>query len=298
MVKVVQKIAVIGGTGYLASIIKNQDKNDSCKYTFFSRDKNSKNYINYLKSKKINRLKNFDCIIHLAGPSQNELKKNKNLIIKKSLLTSKICDLCTSYNIKLIYISSLQVYKDYGKKNLSINSKIHLINPYSESHYESEKIILSKFLNYEKKFIILRMGNVFGFNKYNSKRDIDTNLIHSLCFDAFKKKTILINNGSIQRSFIPSQIFVYIINSIIKKNLFNNSIENVPYKNLHLKEVALIIQKRIKSLFKFNIKVKIEKFVYKKKYKINSNKNLKFNINNKLIYFEMDQVLKYFKKNN
>jgi nucleoside-diphosphate-sugar epimerase len=294
----VQKIAVIGGTGYLASIIKNQDKNDSCKYTFFSRDKNSKNYINYLKSKKINRLKNFDCIIHLAGPSQNELKKNKNLIIKKSLLTSKICDLCTSYNIKLIYISSLQVYKDYGKKNLSINSKIHLINPYSESHYESEKIILSKFLNYEKKFIILRMGNVFGFNKYNSKRDIDTNLIHSLCFDAFKKKTILINNGSIQRSFIPSQIFVYIINSIIKKNLFNNSIENVPYKNLHLKEVALIIQKRIKSLFKFNIKVKIEKFVYKKKYKINSNKNLKFNINNKLIYFEMDQVLKYFKKNN
>ena len=293
-----QKIAVIGGTGYLASIIKNQDKNDSCKYTFFSRDKNSKNYINYLKSKKINRLKNFDCIIHLAGPSQNELKKNKNLIIKKSLLTSKICDLCTSYNIKLIYISSLQVYKDYGKKNLSINSKIHFINPYSESHYESEKIILSKFLNYEKKFIILRMGNVFGFNKYNSKRDIDTNLIHSLCFDAFKKKTILINNGSIQRSFIPSQIFVYIINSIIKKNLFNNSIENVPYKNLHLKEVALIIQKRIKSLFKFNIKVKIEKFVYKKKYKINSNKNLKFNINNKLIYFEMDQVLKYFKKNN
>ena len=283
-----QKIAVIGGTGYLASIIKNQDKNDSCKYTFFSRDKNSKNYINYLKSKKINRLKNFDCIIHLAGPSQNELKKNKNLIIKKSLLTSKICDLCTSYNIKLIYISSLQVYKDYGKKNLSINSKIHLINPYSESHYESEKIILSKFLNYEKKFIILRMGNVFGFNKYNSKRDIDTNLIHSLCFDAFKKKTILINNGSIQRSFIPSQIFVYIINSIIKKNLFNNSIENVPYKNLHLKEVALIIQKRIKSLFKFNIKVKIEKFVYKKKYKINSNKNLKFNINNKLIYAHRD----------
>jgi len=36
----VQKIAVIGGTGYLASLIKNQDKNDSCKYTFFSRNKN------------------------------------------------------------------------------------------------------------------------------------------------------------------------------------------------------------------------------------------------------------------
>ena len=296
MVKVVQKIAVIGGTGYLASLIKNQDKNDSCKYTFFSRNKNSKNYINYLSSKKINRLKNFNCIIHLAGPSQNELKKNKSLIIKKSLLTSKICDLCTSYNIKLIYISSLQVYKDYGKKNLSINSKIHLTNPYSKSHYESEKIILSKFLNHKKKFIILRMGNVFGFKKYNNLGEIKKNIIHDLCILALKKRKFLIKNGSIQRTFIPSQIFIKIVNHIIKNSYFNNSIENIFYKNLSLHDIAKIIQKRFKFLFTTDIKVEIKKYKYKKKFKINQNQNFKFNIDYKKIYFEIDTILKYMKK--
>ena len=37
-------------------------------------------------------------------------------------------------------------------------------------------------------FIILRMGNVFGFEKCDNTRDIKSNLIHSLCFSAFKKK--------------------------------------------------------------------------------------------------------------
>ena len=30
----------------------------------------------------------------------------------------------------------MQIYKDYGKKNISINSKINLKNPYSKSHYD------------------------------------------------------------------------------------------------------------------------------------------------------------------
>jgi hypothetical protein len=41
-----KKIAVFGGTGYLASIIKNQNIVTKNKYIFFSRKKNSKHYIN------------------------------------------------------------------------------------------------------------------------------------------------------------------------------------------------------------------------------------------------------------
>lgn len=293
------RIAVFGGTGYLASLIKNQNNIKKNSYTFFSRKKSDKNYINFSSNKKnLKIFKKYNFIIHLAGPNQNQLKKNEKLIRQKNLITSMICDLCLANNIKLIYLSSMQVYKDYGTNDISVNSKINLKNYYSKLHHDSEKIIFLKFLNHKKNFTILRMGNVFGFNKYNNKKDIDTNLIHSLCFDAFKKKNILINNGFIRRSFIPSQLFVLIINSIIKKNLFNNSIENVSYKNLNLKEIALIIQKRIKLLFEFNVKVKIENFKYKKKYKIYSNKYFKFNLNNKMIYFEIDQILKCIKKNN
>ena len=39
----------------------------------------------------------------------------------------------------------MQVYKDYGKNNISINSKINLKSSYSKAHYESERIIIKKF---------------------------------------------------------------------------------------------------------------------------------------------------------
>ena len=135
-------------------------------------------------------LKNYNFIIHLAGPNQRQLKNNKKLIKKKNKLTARICDLCLVNNIRLIYLSSMQVYKDYGKKDISTNSRLNLKNLYSKSHHDSEKIILSKFLNHRKKFTILRMGNVFGLNKSYRTRDINENLIHTLCFNAFKKKIL------------------------------------------------------------------------------------------------------------
>ena len=78
------RIAVFGGTGYLASLIKNSDNLKNKKYIFFSRKKNAKNNINNLALKKnLNILKKCDYIIHLAGPNQNQLKRNKSLIKKK-----------------------------------------------------------------------------------------------------------------------------------------------------------------------------------------------------------------------
>ena len=57
----------------------------------------------------------------------------------------------------------MHVYKNYGKNNISIYSKINSKNIYSRSHYESEKIIKKKFFNKDNMFTILRLGNVFGF---------------------------------------------------------------------------------------------------------------------------------------
>jgi nucleoside-diphosphate-sugar epimerase len=291
------RIAVFGGTGYLASLIKNQNNIKKNKYTFFSRKKGTKNYINFLSLKKnLGIFKNFDFIIHLAGPNQDQLKRNKRLIEKKNKITSVLCDLCLAHNIKLIYISSMQIYKDYGKKNISINSKINLKNPYSKSHYDSEKIIIEKFLYYKKMFTILRVGNVFGFTKCNNLKNIDNNLIHGLCNIALKKKIILIDNGHIQRTFIPSQIFVKVINSIIKKNFFDNMIINIYYKNLILKVIAHIIQKRSKIVLNLTIDIIIKKFSYNKDFSIYTNQNFKFNPIYKKIYNEIDQILKLIKK--
>ena len=291
------RIAVFGGTGYLASLIKHQNNIKNNKYVFFSRKKNSKNHINFfLLKKNLNIFKNFDFIIHLSGPNQDQLKQDKSLINKKKQITSNICDLCLANNIKLIYVSSMQVYKNYGSNNLHKNSKINHKNNYSKSHFESEKIILSKFLKNKKMFTILRLGNVFGFKKYK-KRDIESNLVHSLCEMALKKKKILINQGSIQRTFVPSQIFIKVISLIIKKNFFNSSIINIFYKNYNLKDLAELIQKRSKLVLNLRVDIIIKNFNQNKNFIIFTNKNFRFNPIKKIIINEIDQILKIMKKN-
>lgn len=293
------RIAVFGGTGYLASLIKSQNKIKKNKYIFFSRKKISKNYINYnlIDSKEnSNFLKDINFIIHLAGPNQKNLNKNENLIKKKNLITSKICDLCLINNIKLIYVSSMQVYENYGKKNLSINSKKNLINPYSKSHYCSEKIIKKKFLNQKDMFIILRMGNVFGFKKDINSKMINENLIHNLCINAIKKQRILVEKGFIQRTFVPSEIFVKTINLIITKKIFKNLIVNISYKILNLRDIAQIIQKRLKLKLNKHVNVVVNNISNKKKHLIFLNKNFCFKIKNKIIYNEIDQVLNLLNK--
>lgn len=299
MVKITPRVAVLGGNGYLASLLKNDKNLRSKKYIFFSRKQNSKNYINNkLLNKKKSIFKNFEYIIHLAGPSQNKLKINKNLIKKKLLLTESICDICLTYNIKLIYISSLQVYKDYGNSNINIRSKINFKNSYAKSHYESEQIILKKFLNNKKMFTILRMGNIFGLKKNNNFNHISDNLIHNLCNIALQKKKIYIRKGSIQRNFIPSEIFIQVINKIINKNLFENSIKNIYYKYFSLKDIAQIIKNRILFLLKLNVEIKIKNFKHKKKIQTYHHQNFKFYTDIKKIYFEIDEILKYMRKTN
>ena len=290
------RIAIFGGTGYLASIIKNQNNFKRNEYVFFSRKKNSKNYINFSNfEKNVSFFKKIDFIIHLVGPSQNQIKKKNSLGVEKNKITTKICDLCISHNIKLIYISSMQIYENYGKSNLSINSKINLRSFYAKSHYESERIILKKFFNYKHMFTILRMGNVFGYRKYVDLRELNNNIIHDFCRLALKQNFFLVKNGSIQRTFIPSQMFINVINYTIIKRIFNNSIINISYKNYNLKDIALIIQKRFKLIFNSSISVKIKKFKYEKKFSVYSNHNYKFKFIVKKIYDEVDQVLKNIK---
>ena len=286
------KIAVFGGTGYLASILKNQNNLGKIKYIFFSRNRNLKNIIKYSSLKKnSNFLRDFDLVIHMSGPNQNQLKKNKNLIKKKDQTTSNICDLCLAYKLRLIYISSMQVYKFYGKKNININSKKNMESLYSKSHLQSEKIISSKFINHKQMYTIMRVGNVFGFKKYTNYKEIKNNLIHNLCYLALKKKKISIINGSIQRNFVPSQIFAQFIKYVINKKFFKNSRINIFYQTYNLFDISKLIQKRIKIKLNIDTRILIKNSKPVKKFKIYTNRKFKINPNKTKFINEIDQIL-------
>jgi nucleoside-diphosphate-sugar epimerase len=145
-------------------------------------------------------------------------------------------------------------------------------------------------------FTIIRIGNVFGFKKHEKLKEINNNLIHGFCISALKKNKIIIKNGFIQRSFVPSQIFIQALNYIIKKNFFNNSIVNISYKNLNLLDVAKIIKKRSQLILNLSIGILVKKFDYKKTFIVHTNKYFKFNPTNKKIYFEIDRILRNIKK--
>ncbi len=290
------KIAVLGGTGYLASILENQNNTKQNKFTFFSRKKSCINYINFSKFEdSYSKLKKYDFIIHLIGPSQSKINNENKLLKEKKKITSKISDLCFNNNIKLIYISSLKVYKNYGNRSIFNNSKINLDDFYSRSHYESEKIIKKKFKKHKNMFTILRFGNVFGYRKYLNLNELNKNIIHEFCKSALYKKKIIVKNGTVQRAFIPSEIFVDIINKTIKKKIFKNSIKIISYKIYNLKEFSFIIEKRFKKIFKSKIKVVINNYKSKKKNLIVLDREYKINFNTKKIYKEIDQVLKNLK---
>ena len=141
-------------------------------------------------------------------------------------------------------------------------------------------------------FSILRMGNVFGFKKYENLTEINNNIINSLCISAIRRKKIYVKNGFIQRSFIPSKIFINVINQTINKKIFENSIINICYKNLTLEEIAKMIQLRFKLIFNLKIDLLIEKIRKKKKIKTSSNRHFKLNPKKTKIYFEIDQIFK------
>ena len=59
----------------------------------------------------------------------------------------------------------------------------------------------------------------------------------------------------------------------------------------------MIIKKRLKFLFKIQIDLILKKIDNKKKFSVHSNNNFKLNVCNQKIYQEIDQILRFIKKN-
>ena len=175
-------------------------------------------------------------------------------------------------------------------------SKLDYSNSYIKGHLLAEKILLSK-LNNLNKVIILRLSSVFGTNILNSSKELIFTLANNFCYQAIKKSHIVVENPSLVRNFLPSQILINSLNLLINKNFKRNKIFNLGYKTLTLEKLSNIIEKRAEKLLK-------RRCILKFKNKRNKNKNLLiyksnfFNLkyNKSIFYKEIDNLLKLFKK--
>lgn len=300
-------IFICGGSGYLGSLLANS----LCKkYNVIvgTRDrKKTNNYNKHIKVKQVNyysynslekSVKNIDLIIHLVGMNKADSKKKPKQSLKlKKKVTENLLKLANKNNSKIVYFSSIQIYKNFSsKKKINENSETFNSDPYSRAHLAAEKIL--KQSKKKINIVILRLSSVFGANILNTSKELLFTLANNFCYQAINDSTILIQNPNVIRNFLPYSILIRCINNIISKHKNRLLIWNLGYKTLSLFELSELIIKRYKCKFKkvCSIKTNIAFNKNKKKLKFDSNyKTYKFS--QKLFIKEIDNLLKFFKKN-
>ena len=300
-------IFICGGSGYLGSLLANS----LCKkYNVIvgTRDrKKINNYNKHIKVKQVNyysynslekSVKNIDLIIHLVGMNKadSEKKPKQSLKLKKKV-TENLLKLADKKNSKIVYFSSIQIYKNFSfKKKINENSETFNTDPYSKAHLVAEKIL--KQSKKKTNIIILRLSSVFGANILNTSKELLFTLANNFCYQAIKNSTILIQNPNVIRNFLPYSILIRCINNIISKHQNRLLIWNLGYKTLSLFELSELIVKRYKCKFKkvCSIKTNIAFNKNKKKLKFESN-YMTYKFSQKLFIKEIDNLLKFFKKN-
>ena len=154
---------------------------------------------------------------------------------------------------KVIYMSSISIYGDHP---VPVNEDI-VPNPhsfYGRSKWDGEKQI--NVLNRDREVIILRSGNVYG---YNPAYRIDA-VVNRFLFQAnFLGKITINGNGDQHRSFIHVDKLAYVTTKAVDGGVVPG-IYNVVEHNLSINEIASKVQALYPGLdiihANFNIRMK------------------------------------------
>ena len=177
-----ENIFITGATGMLAShLYAKAKKNYNPLLLHYRKVKLNVKYIKLDYHKK-NELKKFflkfkpKFLIHTAGlTSVDECEKNKKKTLKTNYeITKNLTDICKSFNINLVYISSDHLFNGKNFNGYSESSKTSPLNLYAKTKVLSENYI-KKNLN---KYLIIRT-NFFGKGN-NFKKSFSDKIINSL----------------------------------------------------------------------------------------------------------------------
>ena len=210
---------VIGHSGFLGNeIFKFLKKKKLVVFGY-----NRKNIKKFFENKLITKYKNqvnqgvliFAAGVHRAYGDSKKLKKYNERLTQKILKASKF------YNIKIIFLSTVEVYGK-PKKNFKINEKSKL-KPFN--NYSKGKIFQNKeIIKFSKKkgisYLILRLPGIYGKN-YN-----DISIVTKI-LAAFKNKIFTLNgNGEQRRDYVYLNDLVKLIHKLLSSK-YKNIIINV-----------------------------------------------------------------------
>lgn len=310
-----EKIIIIGGAGYIGTVLIN----DLLKYSYkvICLDNNiykNKNSIRIFKKNKNFTYKNFDLrkfkkirnlidaktsIVLLAGLVGDPISK-KYPKLSKEINDTGISHLIDHLKIKkfnkLIFVSTCSNYGlSKSKKLLNENSKLNPISNYAKAKVKIEKKILSlkkvKFTN-----TILRFATAFGVSQ-RMRFDLT---INEFVENLYNKSSLDVYDFDTFRPYCHTKDFsraiIKILNS--QKEIINNQVFNIgnSKQNYSKKYIA----QKIKKFLNKKVKIKFtNKSKDKRNYKVDFTKikkSLKFETKYDVDY-GIKEILKYIKMN-
>lgn len=243
--KIYKKINILViGRGFICHYLKNSNNQ------YFNLRSLSSKQLSFKK-----KIINIDVVIHAIGMNIREslINPKKASLIKKKF-TNKIIKLCRYNKIpKIIYISSIHVYKKDLIGNINERTKCINRHPYSLAHICAENI-LKKNSSSKFKVIIVRVANLFGIN--NNKKISFLPLINNVMKRLLVEKKLYIYNKFLLRDIVPMNYFIIIISKLILLNK-KFQIINVGYRSYFLIDIVKIIVSRIKKHFNYLPKLQI-----------------------------------------
>ena len=252
--------------------LKNLNKNKN--YIFFKTDLNNKNKITkILKKFKPNVIFNLAAETHV----DRSIDTPKNFILSNILGTYNLLESILAYNkkIKLVHVSTDEVYGDLNKGRSDEKYPYNPSSPYSSSKASADHLIKAYIRTYKIRGIIANCCNNYGPNQFPEK------LIPKLIFNIINNKPLPIYaKGKNSREWVHVQDHCEALLKIYLKGKLGESYNIGSGTNLKNIDVAkkLIKIARAKSV-KIKKRVKI-KFVKDRpghdfRYALNNKKMLK-----------------------
>lgn len=109
-----------------------------------------------------------DCIVHLANPRVF----TSNIALGNTLaMLSNVLDVCVARDIKLIYLSSFEVYSGYRTSHILANEALPLLpkGPYGETKYLAEVLIEHFRRTQSLRCTLLRSSSAYGIGSDRPK---------------------------------------------------------------------------------------------------------------------------------
>lgn len=306
------KILLIGGAGYIGTILAKKLLNNGYQVTIFDKFVyiSKQKVFSKLKNKNLklvkgdtrsidqtfNVVKENDVVVHLAelvGDPLCEKRPSKTYSVNY-LASMTISNICKNLGInKFIYISSCSVYGARTDEKFSDEkSEINPISVYAKLKALCEKTIIRNLGEYCRP-CILRLGTVYG-ESLRPRYDLVLNTFAGLIAN---NKRVVINGGEQWRPFVHVNDVCDVILKIIKidKKKINGQIFNVAGFNYKISQIGKIIKKIYP---KINISFS-QKNKDNRNYKVSSKKIekiLKFKPN-VTVKAGLKQLVNYTKKN-